>query len=630
MKTLGFLQKPENSFHRGTKITFNIKRLLLPVFLFIFVQTAVMFGLFTRLEMMGYDAWFRLRGVQDPGEQVVVVAIDESSINQIGPLAWPRSVHARLLEKLSEAKAVGFDITFSGASVPEEDAAFAEAIQTHGRVVLANAFNFEQDAQGELEQVCLMPYEGFLEGVAGIGFVNTPTDPDHVVRRLTLVDVNTVDTPIPSFNLAVAMVALGLDYTELKLAPGAVTLGEKTIPTDQLNRAMPKFWGPRETFKTISYADILAGKIAPSFFKDKIVLIGDTTALGKDVYPTPFTTTNMIKSGNPPTPGVEVHATAVQNLLRESWYGQVPRFVNGLFLLIVGLATSLAVSGKGPWRGLFSTLLLVAASAGAAYALWHARWWMNIAAPVTLIFLTYGTVTATDFIQAEIGRRRTKAMFSRYVSPDVVEELLQNPAEVSLGGRRQELTIMFCDIRGFTAYSEGKAPEEVVSRLNEYLTAVTHVVFRYGGTLDKYLGDGLMAIFGAPVFYPDHIERAIKAAVEIQQVVEGLNKKWSETGAAPLLVGVGINSGSVLVGNVGSPERMDYTVIGEDVNLASRVEGLTKTFGKLVVISERSVKKLPDGCELKETLTYLGAAEVKGFSEPVGVYTATVYQVPGA
>ncbi|WP_092473680.1 CHASE2 domain-containing protein [Desulfotruncus arcticus] len=597
------------------------KKWILPLFLFLIVQAAVFFHLFERSEMAVYDTWFRLNGVHNPGEKVVVVGIDETSINRIGPLAWPRSVHARLLEKLSEAKVIGFDMTFAQPSDPQEDAAFAEAITKHGGVVLANAFNFEQDPNGEVIQICQMPLELLGEGVAGIGFVNTPTDPDHVVRRISMVDVNTFDMPIPCLSLAMAMVAEGVSYMDIKLTPGLLNVGERKIPVDNLNRAMPKFWGPRETFKTISYADILEDKISPAFFKDKIVLIGDTTAQGKDVYPTPFTTTNMVKSGNPPTAGVEIHAAAIQSFYDQSWYEQVHPLLNAFFLLLAGLVTSLAVTGKGPWRGLLSTLILIIVFVGIAFALWHYRQWIDIAAPVTLIFLTYGAMTATDFVQAEIGRRRTRAMFSRYVSPDVVDELMREPGSITLGGRRQELTVMFCDIRGFTAYSENKAPEDVVNRLNDYLTAVTHAIFKYGGTLDKYMGDGIMAIFGAPVFYPDHIERAIKAAVEIQVVIEGINQKWSQENAPPLQVGVGINSGSVLVGNVGSPERMDYTVIGEDVNLASRVEGLTKHFGTLVVISERSVQKLSASSEIKASLAFLGQAEVKGFSEAVGCYT---------
>jgi adenylate cyclase len=229
-------------------------------------------------------------------------------------------------------------------------------------------------------------------------------------------------------------------------------------------------------------------------------------------------------------------------------------------------------------------------------------------------------VTATEFIQAEIARRKTKAMFSRYVSSDVVDELMNNPDEVALGGKKQVVTIMFCDIRGFTAYSENKDPQDVIKRCNEYLTAMTNIIFRHGGTLDKYLGDGLMAFLGAPVYYEDHVQRAIKTAIEIQQEVENLNQIWAAQGAIPLKVAVGINTGPAVVGNVGSSDRMDYTLIGEDVNLASRVEALSKLFEVLIVISERTVEAMQNA-EDKDMLYYLGAEQVKGFTNPIGCYS---------
>ena len=606
------------------------RKLLIPLILFIFIELAVSTGVLNRLEMSIYDAWFRLKGQQQPGKQIVVVAIDEASINKIGPLAWPRSVHAKLLARLKEARVVGFDMVFDSPSTAAEDQAFGEAISSHGKVVLASTFSFFKDDLGNVEQKLLTPHQSFMSaGLAGLGFANTPTDPDQVVRRVTLVDVNTFAIPFPSFGLAIALAAQGIDPRAVKLANDQLMVGENTIPIDESNRALVNFLGPRGAFTTISYTDVLEGNVPAAFFKDKIVLIGDTTAMGHDEWPTPFTTTNMVLSGSLPTPGVEIHASTVNSFITNSWFRQVSAFINFIFLALAGLATSFLVAGRGPWKGLLGTLFLVAISVLIVFLSWQAHWWINLAAPIVLIFLTYAVTTATDFVQAEMARRKTKAMFSRYLSPDVVNELMQSPDQVALGGKRQELTIMFCDIRGFTAYSEGKAPEEVVSRLNEYLTAITHVIFRHGGMLDKYLGDGLMAIFGAPVFYEDHIERAIRASVEIQEAIGNLNQRWAAQGAPALNVGVGINSGSVLVGNVGSPERMDYTVIGEDVNLASRVEGLTKNFGTLIVISERSVGKLPDNCELRSSLEFLGHAEVKGFTLPIGVFTVVGQKISG-
>ncbi|WP_051273391.1 CHASE2 domain-containing protein [Desulfotruncus alcoholivorax] len=583
----------------------------------------VLLGVFDRLEMAMYDSWFRLRGVRDPGRQVVIIGMDEASYQKLGPPAWPRTVHAQLLEKLREAKAVAFDLTFDVPTKPGEDAALGEAIARHGRVVLASQFVFDQ-ASGQVEQVFQPPCPEIMAGAAGLGFVNTPTDPDGVVRHITAVDVNTFEMPFPSLGLATALTAVNLKPTNIKYTPGLLTVVGRSIPLNKLNQAMPEFWGPQRTFKTYSYADVVGGKYPASEFKDKIILIGPTASISKDSYPTPYTTSNLILSGALETPGVEIHAAVVQSFLDGRWYRRVSPGINLLFLVLVGILSTLAVSGRGPWLGLAGALAMVAVVVGIVYGLWsYYLLWLNVAAPLVLIFMTYGVMTAADFVQAEVARRRTRAMFSRYVSAGVVEELMNNSGELKLGGRRVTITIIFCDIRGFTAYSENKAPEQVVSRLNEYLTAMTEIIFRNGGTLDKYLGDGLMAFFGAPVYYPDHIERAIRTAVEIQDAIGKLNDEWAAKGEPPLNIGVGMNSGSVLVGNVGSPERMDYTVIGEDVNLASRVEGLTKTFGTLIVISERTVKMLGEGGarQLPWQLRHLGHAEVKGFTDPIGVYT---------
>lgn len=607
---------------RQKLISIDYKKWLLPGFLLLLVQLAVILGIFSRPEMMLYDSWFRLCGVEEPGEQVVVVALDESSIERIGPLAWPRTVHAELLQKLDQAKIVAFDLTFGAAKDPQEDQAFAKAIADHGKIVLISKFYFEKDENGDTVQSFQPPLQDFMQGAIGLGFANTPTDPDGVIRHMTLAEVNTFDFPFPSFDTAIALANQGLTYQDLHIANGVLTAGQYRVPVDAENKALATFWGPKDTFQTISYADVLEEKVNPDYFKGKIVLVGSTTQDEHDTFATPYTTSNMVKSGALETPGVEIHAATVQSFLSSSWYQRVGSGLNFLFLVILALLTTFAVSGRGPWTALLGTLTVLAAAIGTVYLLWDAHWWLNLAAPLTIIFLTYAVVTATDFILAEMQRRKTKAMFSRYVSPDVVEQLMANPDQMSLGGKKQTVTIMFTDIRGFTAFSENKDPVDVINRLNEYLTAQTDSILKHGGTLDKYMGDGLMAFFGAPIYYEDHVERAIKVAKEIQEKVVELNQKWAAMGEPPLLIAVGINTGPVVVGNVGSAERMDYTLIGEDANLASRVEALTKLFETLVLVSERSYNLLPEG-EIKDSLNYVGEELVKGFTNPIKVYSFT-------
>lgn len=598
-----------------------LQKLLLPLVILIIIQLLVMLGVFSRLEMGIYDSWFRFNGIKDPGDEVVIVAIDELSIDRIGPLAWPRTVHATLLEKLSAAKVVAFDITFASAKDGLEDEAFAQAIAEHGSVILASKFYFERDYEGDYVQVFEPPYAPLLEQADGIGFVNTPTDPDQVVRRTTLVDVNTFEGfAFPSLGLATVLQAEGLDALDINLQKGYLVIEDRKIPIDEHNKALPNFWGPGKTFTTISYADVIQERLPTDYFQDKIVLIGATTQEEHDVYPTPFTTSNMVMHGSPPTPGVEIHASVVQSYLTNTWHQEVSPFFNFLFLIIVILLTWLAVANRGPFIGFLGSLITMIAAVSVVYFAFKLRWWLDLASPGIAIILTYTVVTGYDFITSEMERRKTREAFSRYVSRDVVEQLLSSPEDMVLGGKKQEVSIMFADIRGFTAYSENKDPVDVITRLNEYLTVMTNLIFKYGGTLDKYLGDGLMAFFGAPVYYPDHVERSIKTAIDIQAEVEKLNEKWAKVGEPPLLVAVGINTGPAVVGNVGSPERMDYTLIGEDVNLASRVEALSKLFATLILVSDRSYNLLPEG-EIKDRLYYVGEELVKGFTNPIACYS---------
>jgi len=604
------------------------RRWLLVLVTFLIIELLVLGGVFERPELNIYDAWFRLSGAHDPGSQVVVLAMDDSSIQKLGPLPWPRSVVAALLDKLGGAKAVGLDLMFDLPGTPQQDQALSAAIARQGHVVLASRFLFEKASTGKIVEVLREPRPEFLKGIAGLGFINMPTDIDNVVRHATMADVNMFRVPFPSLGLAVGLEATGVSPGTLKLANGMLSADGRAIPVDRLNMALPGFWGPQGAFKTYSCIDVLDGQVPAQDLSGKIVLIGSESPIYDDYYSTPYTSSNLVLAGALPTPGVEIHASVVQSFLDGRWYRRLPAAGNLAILLLVGLLAAVLLTRRSPWQGLLLLVGMAVAVSGIAFLLWgFDRLWINLAAPLALIILDYGSITADDFLQSEMERRHTRAMFSRYVSPAVVDEIMKDPARVALGGERMLVTVMFCDIRGFTAYSENKQPEAVVQRLNQYLTVMTRLILEAGGTLDKYLGDGLMAVFGAPIPLQDHVQRAIQTAVAIQEEVRQLNERWVAAGEIPLQIGVGINSGWAVMGNVGSPERMDYTAIGEDVNLASRVEGLTKTFDTLVTISERTTLLL--GAELLQSLglRYVGQAEVKGFTLPVGVYTVGDYRL---
>lgn len=577
-------------------------------------------GVFERTDLLLYDTCFRVRGIEDPGNDIVVIGIDDKSIRKIGPFPWKRDIHAKLIEKLKFAKTVGIDLLFDFPSDPDEDRKLAKALSENERTVLVSQFSFEKSGNGEMEQLFRGPTDMFMQAAAGLGYGNISTDVDDVVRRVSIIDLNTWNMPFPNFGLAVALKASGTDQGSLKIINGKLFSGRPLVSVDQSNTAMPNFWGPQGTFKTYSYVDAM--QLPSDTFRDKIVLVGVTDQAFHDYYSTPFSSSNFVLKGNLPTNGVEIHANVVKSFQNNRWYRNAPVMFNILFIFFAGLITALVMARRGPWAGLAIVAGVLGLITLTVYGLWYYyRLWLAPSAPVLLVFINYIVLTSADFIQAELGRRQTRAVLRRYVSPDVAEQLMSRPENIALGGNRQEVTVMFCDIRGFTEYSENKDPEQVVYRLNQYLSVMSKVIFTFGGTLDKYLGDGLMAVFGAPVNYPDHVQRAVRAAMEMKKEVERLNMKWVSQREAPLKIGIGINSGSVLVGNVGSPERMDYTVIGENVNLASRLESLTKTYNETIIVSERSVRMI-GGQEINQySFRHLGQAQVKGFSLPIDVYT---------
>jgi adenylate cyclase len=549
----------------------------------------------------------------------------EKSINELGPLAWPRSTHASLLEQLREARAVAFDIDFDIPSKPEDDLVLAEAIDYHGKVVMGFAITYEF-IDGQVFKNLKLPFEDFLEGEAGVGFINMPTDPDNVVRHTT-VAFPMPDSPeqiIPSFHLATALVVDDLDPDSIVRAnPGELQIGERRIPIDSNFQVLTNFWGPAETFPTYEYSDVLFGRISPELLKDRICLIGPTSVLEHDEKPTPFTQGNLVLTGALPTPGVEIHASCLKTYFEGLYFERVPFGVNLGFLGLVWAAITFFTLRRGPWAGLTIAILLVAGICGLAYKLWLVKHlWLDCFTPVVLTLFTYTGVTAESYLVAEGERRKTRALFGRYVSPAVVEELTKHPELVELGGKKQEVTILFSDIRGFTSYSEARAPEEVVGRLNEYFSVMTAVVFKHGGMIDKYMGDGMMAVFGAPVAQFDHAAKAIAASQEMRERLIELNQRWESRKEDLFNIGIGLSSGPVVIGNIGSSERTDYTVIGEDVNLAARLESMTKEYSTQLILSARTLRSLKESrVEVSWQFEELGKVPVRGFTEPIAIYT---------
>lgn len=602
----------------------ELKAYLIPVVILIFVVISSSFGMWDEFEYEIYDSFYVFRGSRVPGGNVVIVAIDDASVKELGPFErWDRSVHARLIRRLEKASVVGFDVIFDSRTSLESDSEVAAAIAGHGGVVLGCEIVF-RNKDGAVYSKMQVPISDYAMGCHSLGFVNFPTDPDNVTRRSTLVSGKPGGKLFPSLGLAAVLTAKGLTPDALEYKAGNIlSMGGLKIPLDNDNRLLINFWGTSGTFKTYSYISVLRGEYAPEEFSGKIVLIGASAAAVHDYFQTPFTKGNLVLTGALPNPGVELHASAVETILSGSWLQRAGAAANAALILFAGLLTAFGAVRHGPLAGFLTVLGVTIMVLLVSYLSWdQLRYWLNTAAPLSAVLLVYTCVTAQNFLRSEAERRKTRALFSRYVNKELVDYILLNPDLVAIGGQQRDVTVLFIDMRGFTNLSYQKAPEEIFLLINRHLSLMTEIILKYGGMLDKYTGDGLMAVFGTPVPQSDHARRAVLAAVEIMKGVDEMNIQCSARGETQVKIGMGISSGSVLAGNVGSPERMDYTVIGEDVNLASRLEQLTKELGVTLLIGENTVKMLdPADGGAEFGLENLGLVEVRGFQRPVQVYT---------
>lgn len=653
--------------------------------------------LLVRLEDASLDARFVLRGPRPAGHEVKLVLVDEPSIRELGRWPWSRDKHARLIEALREdgAKVVGYDVIFSESEVTEylkglgeisqaaglekkasselqailrskmeaanTDAQFAQSLHRAGNVVLAlplivpvenivttkprfpEAPEFihkalfmliRESRSGEaLEPYqatdSIPPLKHFADAAVSLGHVFSIPDLDGITRHEYLaIRYGTEQEYYPSFGLEVARLYLGVPRDRMSLILGVgVRLGEVVIPTDQKARMLIDHVGPEGSLPHVSATDVIHRRFPPGTFTGKAVLIG-ASALGTyDQKAVPF-------SAN--FPGVEKNATVVENILhRRFLYRSVwadPTDFGLILLFGLGVGTALT-----RMRALQGTALAVSATIGyivlAQYLFVAHGLWIGVVYPLLTVGLVFTSVTVLKFMTEEKQAKEIRAMFSSYVSPRIVSELIKDPEKARLGGHRRELTMLFSDVVGFTTFSERRTAEEVVTQLNEYLGAMTEVVFQWNGTLDKFVGDAVVVFWGAPLDQPDHAELAIKCALHMRKRLEELQAKWRAEGKVPLDNGIGINTGEALVGNMGAEgKKMDYTMIGDHVNLAARVEGLTRKFKAPIVISEYTLEHIkpilategdPDsGGRLGHILIQgLGTVKVKGKDRSVVVYS---------
>ncbi|MFN2375234.1 MAG: CHASE2 domain-containing protein [Candidatus Binatia bacterium] len=621
------------------------------------------------LDARAVDLRLIARGPQAASTEVVIVAVDNAAIEQVGRWPWSRTMLATLLERIDAAEplVVGFDIVQSEATaVPDlggladrvdkgsleqvarvladgspEDRALAVAVKKSGRAVLGYFFDFSEGAHAGDGDEAMTSYgavqsqaraageggESYLphakavvsnlpmltEAARATGYFNTLPDPgDGHFRRLPMVVRSGERMAMP---LALSMLAAAWPDRQPRLRIAdygveVVHLGKQAIPVAEDGQALLNFRGPGRTFRHVPAGDVLTGKSDPELLRGKLVLVGVTATAVGDIRATAF---------DGVYPGVEIHATALDNVLRDDFLDQ-PRWtvlveIGAIFfgVLVLGWALSRL-------RGVGAAVVggvLVAAYLGLSQWLFLATGVpLGIVYPLVAIALVYMAISVHHFVTVDLEKRRTREAFSRYLNPELARLVSENPDMLQLGGSRAHLTVLFSDIRGFTSISEGLEPETLVEVLNVYLGEMTDIIFEHDGTLDKYIGDAIMAVWGAPVASEHHAASACSAALDMGARLAERREEWMARGWPKIAAGIGLHTGDMVVGNMGSAAHLSYTVMGDNVNLGSRLEGLTKNYGVSLLISEATRDAAGDAFLSRE----LDLVAVKGKALPVRIF----------
>ena len=531
---------------------------------------------------------------------ISIIAIDDASITQIGRWPWPRKVHADIISALAHAgvKAIGYDVNFPEASDAENDSALATALKDAGNVVLPVELQISQQTgvfTYDSSHV-LSPIPELSASAKATGSSNTPPESDGVMRRVPLLITAPDGSKTSSFVAEIA-----------RITGNGTRIDE--APLDASHRLIVNFAGaPFKNFRTISAVDVLRGKADLSPLKDGVVFVGSTASDLHDALLVPTSDGVLM-------PGVEIHASTFDTLIGRHWLQAVPPVGEALLIIICAIFVAFFGLRFGTrWNIVLTTVLWVVVVV-ASFMLFDRGWLVDIVWPTLAIGFSFAFVTLERRIAADRQRRELKSAFTRYVSSSVVESILKDPSKLSLGGERRRMSVLFSDIRGFTTISEGLSPESLVETLNVYLTRMTDIVFQNQGVLDKYIGDAVMAFWNAPFDQKNHAELAARTALTMQKALAEMNAS-KQFGGIELHIGVGVNTGDMVVGNVGGAKRFDYTVIGDNVNLGSRLEGLTKEYGIGIIFAESTVKDISNIIACRK----LDKVAVKGKKEPVVIY----------
>ncbi len=581
------------------------------------------------LERRVYDQWFSLRGPLPRPDEVVIVAIDLDAEAALGRWPWTRDRHAQLLRNLHEAGAavVLFDVTFLDP-FPAEDSIFRTAIDETGIAVLGAYADPRSTPRG---MIWGLQRPAPLLADVPLGLVSiAPDGADAIVREYPLA-MGFPTGRVAQLGVEGVLRYRGLGPEALVATPKGWELDGRPIPRGPAGGMLINFRGERGSIAQYSFLDVLddgatdlggfefgqfLDLMDAGVFEGKIVLVGSTILEHQDYHPTPFRE-GAGAEVTEQTPGVEIHAHAIATLLAGDWLRILPGPIQYGWTFLLALLGVLAAARARGVAAAFLTLGLMGGSAAVAYLLFASQGlWLFTVTPALAAGLSFAGATTALFVVEEREKARIRGMFRQYVAESVVDELIRKPELLQLGGEERHLTVMFSDVAGFSSFSERLTPTALVELLNEYLTAMSDIVMEEGGIIDKYQGDALMAEFGAPVPVEDHALRGCRAALRMNRELASLRARWLEEGKPEMVARIGINTGRVLLGNLGSRRIMDYTVMGDSVNLASRLEGTGKFYDISITISEYTWAEV----EGKMLARELDRIRVKGKEEPVTIY----------
>lgn len=625
----------------------------------IVIMYAMRMGKLETMELPSVDWRFAAREIwntrREASKDIVIVTWDDSTFLELQCRYqdWTRSFHAGVIQNLkkNEAKVIGVDIILEdpGSCGPQEntsgqtsttagsldtgDQMLNQAFRTPPKnVILDSYFSLDKIKMGEVitkTTTYHLPQEIFLENGADYGFVHVHADQDTIVRQVVIAREFQDELQL-SYPIKILAQYLNINEKDIQLKDNLLIFGDRKVPLEtyrdeekQLIGMMRVNFAGRPTgevppFQRIPYYQVYQDIAPQKLIKGKIALVGMYSHTeGRDVYPVPYSRVDRSRMF-----GIEILANAIHTILNNDYLRALPQKQAEWILILLGLVTGLMNYHLGFLKGLTVTAAeLVGYTIIAFYFFIGRNTILPMATPAATIFLAYGGITVYRGLTEEKKAKYVRSVFTKYVAPNVVEEILSDPDKLALGGERRELTVLFSDIRGFTTMSEKLDPSEVVSYLNEYFTEMNKLVFKHSGTLDKFIGDAIMALWGVPTKHPDDPVRAVRCAVEMMEELAKLRQRWISEGkekGATFDIGVGINTGVAVAGNIGSDLRQDYTVIGDTVNLASRLESLNKEFKSHIIISQNTYEQVKD--KLPYQFRPLEPVQVKGKTEKVMIY----------